>query len=591
MKILFLFAELCIPFLANSFLTSTNSLQLQRQTQKIRELPEISVNAINTFSGWRKIHHGTLLAAVPENPRDVKRTRSYFPLRKNFPTTNFDESNKKNIENDDDDDDNDFDFSDGEDARDFFPNTNHNIRNNKETRNEKYKKSFKNQSKKSDNFEILNNNKYSFKDIGGCDLIKTELYQCIDILKNPNKYLKYNVRVPRGLLLEGPPGNGKTLIAKAISGEANTSFIAVSGSEFQDKYVGVGQGKVRELFKFARENKPCIIFIDEIDAIGRKRSGDGEFSSSEKDSTLNELLVALDGFKENNGVFLIGATNRADILDPALLRPGRIDKKIFIGSPDEKTRKHIIEIHISGKSFSKSVEIDNLVELTDGFSGAQIENILNEAMLNALRNNETQFSIEDVNLIVQKTTVGWQPTEHEMTESMLECISVHELGHAIIGLKCIRHSQVKSVIINLHSPNSPGYTVFYPSKNSILNKEELFEHMMILLAGRIAEEVVYGKEAVSSGAINDFEEARKLAEKMIVYYGMGDSLIYPAFSEKYKEKIDEEIDSLIDSAYKNVHNVLIDSKEKILFWAKILMRKRELNKDELDLIRGVSKFL
>jgi cell division protease FtsH len=400
------------------------------------------------------------------------------------------------------------------------------------------------QDKNSEHFQVVTNSGISFKDVGGYDSIKTELFQCIDLLQNHTKYSGYNIRIPRGLIFEGPPGNGKTLLAKALAGEARTAFISVSGSEFQEKYVGVGPARIRELFDLAKKNIPCIIFIDEIDALGRKRSSDGESSSSERDSTLNELLVAMDGFKNTTGIFVIGATNRADLLDPALVRPGRIDKRVFIANPDRKTRSAILNIHLRGKPRDATVHIDDLVELTEGLSCAQIENLANEAMLNALKNDKKYFTSIDIETVMNRILVGWQPSEHQFSSNIIDMISIHEMGHAIVGLLSKHHSKMTKVIINLSAPKSPGYTVFEASVSSILTREALFEHLMILLAGRIAEEVLYDV-SVTTGAINDFEEALKLAEKMVVYYGMGKNIIYPNMSEKYKELIDIEVEKLI----------------------------------------------
>ena len=440
---------------------------------------------------------------------------------------------------------------------------------------------------KSENFEVIKKSSLNFTNIGGYENIKSELYQCIDIIKNYTKYAKYNVRVPRGIIFEGPPGNGKTLIAKAFAGESNTAFIPVSGSEFQEKYVGVGSSRIRELFKLAKKNVPCIIFIDEIDALGRKRSGDGESSSGERDSTLNELLVALDGFKNNTGIFIIGATNRVDLLDSALIRPGRIDKRIYIGVPDSKTREAILNIHLKGKPYdSDKIIIQDLVELTTGLSGAQIENLVNEAMLNALRNDREIFTEQDIDIVMNKMMVGWQPTEHEFSANMIDSIAIHEMGHAIVGMLSKHHSKMSKVVINLSSPKTPAYTVFEAATTSIYTREALFEHLMILLAGRIAEEAFFDV-SVTTGAINDFEEALKLAQEMIVYYGMGKQTIYPSMSDKYKEMIDSEVATLLHSAYEYAEFIIQNSKDLILEGAEILKRDKLLKVDTLlELLNG-----
>ena len=434
--------------------------------------------------------------------------------------------------------------------------------------------------KKSENFEVITKSGFNFSSVGGYDNIKQELHQCVDLLSNYTKYAQYNVRVPKGLILEGPPGNGKTLLAKALAGEAKTGFITVSGSQFQDKYVGVGSGRIRELFELAKKNIPCIIFIDEIDALGRKRSGEGETSGSERDNTLNELLVALDGFKNTSGVFVVGATNRADLLDEALIRPGRIDKRIYIGNPDSKTRKAILDIHSKGKPFDESIIIDEMVETTNGLSGAQLENLLNEAMLNALRQDRNKFTDVDIDIVLNKMMVGWQPNEHQFTSDIIDHIAIHELGHAVVGLLSKHHAKMMKVVINLSAPKSPAYTIFESSVSNILTREALLEHLMILLSGRIAEEVVYGV-SVTTGAINDFEEALKLAQRMICYYGMGKQPIYPSMSEKYKEKIDSEVSKIINDAYAYAEFIVRNSKNLIIEGSEILKKKKVMKADEL----------
>lgn len=434
---------------------------------------------------------------------------------------------------------------------------------------------------KTKNFELLKKTNMNFTDVGGYENVKDELKQCVDILKYYQKYKQYNVRIPKGLILEGPPGTGKTLIAKALAGEAKCGFIPVSGSDFQEKYVGVGPTRIKELFRLARENIPCIIFIDEIDALGRKRSSDGESSSNERDNTLNALLVELDGFKNTTGVFVVAATNRFDLLDNALTRPGRIDKKIYIGLPDKTTRESIINIHVKGKPHDSSIDIPNLIEITDGLSGAQIENLLNEAMLNALRYNKTEFNFNDFDFIMNKMMAGWQPNEHQFTSDIIDHIAIHEMGHAIVGYLSKHHSKMSKVVINLSSPKSPGYTVFESSTSNIYIREALFEHLMILLSGRIAEEVFYNV-SVTTGALNDFEEALKLAEKMVLYYGMGSNVIYPSNSEKYKELIDNDVIELINSAYKCAQMIIITCKELIYETSEILKKDKLLKADSLN---------
>ena len=448
-----------------------------------------------------------------------------------------------------------------------------------------FEESEKKEKLKSKNFEVIKNYDVKFSDVGGYEKIKDELRQSVDILRNYQKYTKYNVRIPKGLILEGPPGNGKTLLAKSLAGEAGCGFIAVSGADFQEKYVGVGSSRIREIFELAKKNEPCIIFIDEIDAVGRHRSGDGESSSSERDNTLNALLVELDGFKNNTGIFVVGATNRVDLLDPALVRPGRIDKKIYIGIPDEATRREVIRIHIRGKPHDESIVLEDMVDTTDGLSCAQIENLLNEAMLYALRYNNTAFTYADVDVILNKIIAGWQSTDHGFTEDMIERIAVHEMGHAILGYLSKYHSKLVKVVLNLSSPRTPGYTVFERSAASIYLKEALFEHMIILLGGRIAEEVVYNV-SVTTGAINDFEEALKLAERMIVHYGMGEKVLYPSTSEKYKEIIDNEVSDLINYAYLVGRIVLENCKPIILESSRLLKTEKKIVPGQLsDMVR------
>lgn len=437
------------------------------------------------------------------------------------------------------------------------------------------------------NFQIIKQSSYTFDDVGGYDKIKKELLQTADILMNYEKYRKYNVRTPKGIIFEGPPGNGKTLMAKGFSGELNVSFIPVSGSEFSEKYVGVGAARVRELFKLAEENKPCIIFIDEIDALARKRGNDMVSSNSEKDQTLNQLLINLDGFKHSNGIFVIGATNRMDLLDPALVRPGRMDKNIFIGNPDTETRRAIIHIHLNGKPISRYVSLDSLVEMTGGFSGAQIENLLNEAMLYALREDREMITMDDLEYIANRILAGWQSTESKYTDDIIQRIVIHEMGHAVVGFFSEAHPRLTKIALNLWSPKTPGYTIFESNDENIniYTKEGLFSHLMVLLGGRIAEELFFGY-SVTTGARKDLDEAYKLAQNMIIQYGMGKQNIYPDLSDQSKFLIDQEVNYLLVKANDAALEILMKSKDFIVECSQLLKKNHVLKPEEMvDIVR------
>lgn len=459
------------------------------------------------------------------------------------------------------------------------------IPSNKKNNNNMASSSASNEFDTGSQFQIIKNSEYTFSDIGGYEKVKSELLQTSDILINYDKYKKFNVRTPKGMIFEGPPGNGKTLMAKCFSGEINVSFIPVSGSEFSEKYVGVGASRVRELFKLANDNKPCIIFIDEIDALARKRGNDMITSNSEKDQTLNQLLISLDGFREANGVFVIGATNRLDLLDAALTRAGRMDKNIFIGNPDSETRKSIINIHLKGKPYHPSITIDYIVEMTGGFSGAQIENLLNEAMLKALRDDREYIIVDDLEFITNRILSGWQSTENKFSDDIIDKIAIHEMGHALVGYFSKDHPKLVKICLNTWSPKTPGYTIFNNTDENvnIYTKNGLFSHLMVLLSGRIAEEVFYGY-SVTTGARKDFEEAYNLAKNMILHYGMGKQNIYPDSSDQSKFLIDQEINELILKAQEEALKIITNSKDLILYCKELLKTTKIIKIEDIDRI-------
>jgi cell division protease FtsH len=423
---------------------------------------------------------------------------------------------------------------------------------------------------------------YNFTRVGGYHEVKNEMSQVLDFIFHPGNYTPYGVRIPRGVLLEGPTGNGKTLLAKCLAGEAGMNFVSCSGAEFNEKYVGVGASRIRELFKFAEDNKPCIIFIDEIDALGRARTNDGEGSGAERDQTLNQLLVNMDGFSSTGELLVMGATNRIDILDKALIRPGRIDKIIHVPNPDAETRGEILKIHRHQKPLNVSDEY--LVKLTNGFNGAQIENLLNEAVLFSIRNRSLPVSVAVLDVMKEKLLVGQTSgSKRNISAKTLERIAVHEIGHLVMAVHSLYYEKPWKVTIDSMNPqNSLGYTIFEADveDEGMFVREYFEDKLKVLLGGRVAEEVFYGN-SISSGALSDLESAFSMAKKMVMEYGMGTDIIYPYFSETYKKRIDEQIHFLILKAYKATQVYMEKNKGFIEAMAHQLVEKRTMDAEEI----------
>jgi len=422
---------------------------------------------------------------------------------------------------------------------------------------------------------------FDFSSIAGYSSVKEELLQVVDMMQNREAYEKYDLRIPRGVLLEGPPGNGKTLLAKCFAGEVNASFIACSGSDFQDKYVGVASGRIRELFHFALENTPSVIFIDELDALGRARSGNGEEAGAEKDSTLNQLLVQLDGFRARDNVLVLSATNRVDVLDKALTRPGRFDKIIHVPNPDEETRTGIAQIHIKKKPIS--VTPAAIGEMTRGFSGAMIENLLNEASLYGIRKNLTlPVGMPVIQQIADKMTMGTSMGSEtsKVSEDMLRRVAVHEVGHVLAALLCEAHDNPVRVSIETPSHRMVGVAVFNgPEEGDLILPEYLNAHLLVLLAGKAAEEIVFGSS--SAGCISDLQSAMELTKKMLIELGMGKQIVYPLFSEAGRERIGNEILEVIEDKYVECVQMLQENRPLLDILTERLIQEKTLSIEQL----------
>lgn len=437
---------------------------------------------------------------------------------------------------------------------------------------------------------------YNFSHIGGYTAIKTDLYQILDMVRHPLKYFQYNVRIPRGVLLHGPPGNGKTLFARCFAGESKLPIIATSGSEFQEKYVGTGPARIRELFEFAREQAPCILFIDEIDAVARRRGTDQEAAQAERDSTLNQLLVELDGFEDHRNesqfVFVIASTNRLDILDPALLRPGRMDKKIRVPLPDATTRRAIINIHRQGKPLDVSLEW-LVYDMTEGCSGAEIEHLLNEATLAGIRKNQLPVCQQLVEETAESILLGGHvdmtlpSTERDTLRGELERVAIHEVGHALMAFLCTHHPPPKKCSLrNCPSMNMLGFTLFpRPIQQKLMTLQELEDRIKVLLAGRIAEELLLGD--ASTGAAEDLRQCHELAHALVVRFGMGIRL-YPltsqtSMSDSLKQSIEEDVANLLARQYSAVQSSLSMYQDLLTTWSQRLLESRELHFEDLVL--------
>ncbi len=441
--------------------------------------------------------------------------------------------------------------------------------------------------------------KTTFADVAGADEEKEELREIVEFLKNPSKYNSLGARIPKGVLLVGPPGTGKTLLARAVAGEAGVPFFSISGSDFVEMFVGVGASRVRDLFDKAKKNHPCIIFIDEIDAVGRQRGAGLGGGHDEREQTLNQLLVEMDGFGANEGVIMIAATNRPDILDPALMRPGRFDRQVTVGYPDIKGREDILRVHAKGKPLAPDVVLSTIAKSTAGFTGADLENLLNEAALLAARKNHKAITMEEIEEATIKVVVGAEKKSRVMSEKEKKLTAYHEAGHAIASYYCKSQDPVHQISI-IPRGMAGGYTMHLPTEDrSYRSRNEMREELVVLLGGRVAEALVL--DDISTGASNDIERATKIARAMVTKYGMSEKLgpiTYGSddsnpflgkemghisnYSEQTASEIDEEIQTIISAAYGQTEQILKDHIDELHRLAGVLFEKEKLDGDEFQ---------